>query len=75
MSRRVRDWVHVLLTFSVFLFIVSGIGIVEHRLVSYLSLGLLTKDRSYVLHSLLIYPFVFLLFLHVYIAAAPRLRR
>jgi cytochrome b subunit of formate dehydrogenase len=75
LSRRVRDWVHVLLSFSVFLFLVSGIGIVEHRLVTSLSFGLLTKDRSYVLHTVLVYPFVILLFLHVYVTLASRFGR
>ena len=66
MSRRIREGVHVLLTLSTLLFVVSGLGVVEYNLLSSITLGLLTKDRSYQLHSTLLYPFTLLLFLHVY---------
>ena len=67
MSRSIREWVHSLLTLATLLFVVSGIGILEYNLVSFMTLGLLTKDRSYLLHSTLLYPFALLLFLHVYL--------
>jgi hypothetical protein len=65
-SKRIREWVHTLLTLTTLLFMVSGIGIVEQNLVSFMTLGLITKDLSYQLHSTLLYPFALLLFLHVY---------
>ncbi len=61
-----RELVHILLTLSTLFFIVSGIGIVDQNLLSFMTLGLLTKDRSYQLHNALVYPFTLLLFLHVY---------
>ena len=64
-----------MLTASTFLYIVSGVGIVEHRLISNFTLGLLTKDRSYLIHSILIYPFALLLLIHVYIVIKPRVRK
>lgn len=66
MSRQIREWVHMLLSFSTFLFIVTGIGITDPNLISRVTLGLLSKDRSYLIHSLLLYPFTAMLFLHVY---------
>ena len=75
MSRQVREWVHHLLTISTFLFVVSGIGITEYNFMTFITLGLLTKDRSFLLHSILVYPFTALLFMHIYyrIAAKPNM--
>ncbi len=73
MSRQVRQWVHHLLTASTFLFIISGIGITEYNFMNFITLGLLTKDRSYLLHNILLYPFTALLFLHVYYKLSPKL--
>ncbi|MBN2334302.1 hypothetical protein JXL21_02000 [Candidatus Bathyarchaeota archaeon] len=70
-----RRQVHFLLTVATALFVVSGLGISEFRLIETLTLGLLTKTRSFWLHSVLLYPFTALLFLHIYYAVAPRLRR
>jgi len=75
MSQRIREWVHMLLTFTTFLFIVSGIGIIEFNLIGIVTFGLLTKDRSYLLHSMLLYPFTVLLLLHVYYKTKFRRKR
>jgi hypothetical protein len=63
--REILDWIHVSLTFATFLFILSGIGIVEHRLITSITFGFLTKDKSFLIHGLLLYPFSVLLFLHI----------
>ena len=63
------------MTVATALFIVSGLGISDFRLIEAVTLGLLTKTRSFWLHSVLLYPFTALLFLHVYYAVGPRLRR
>ena len=73
MSKQFREWVHILITLSTFLFIVSGMGIVEHNLMRFITFGLLTKDRSYLIHSTLLYPFTVLLFLHIYLKVKPKL--
>ena len=73
MSKQVKDWVHHLLTVSTFLFVVSGIGITEYNTMSLITLGLLTKDRSYLIHNILLYPFTALLFLHIYYKLSPRI--
>lgn len=63
------------MTVSTFLFVVSGIGITEYNLMNFITLGLLTKDRSYLIHNILLYPFTALLFLHIYYKMAPRINR
>ena len=72
MSRRTREWVHALLTLTTLIFVVSGMGIAEQNLVSFMTLGILTKERSYQLHSTLLYPFTLLLFMHVYFKVMVR---
>jgi hypothetical protein len=64
-KRQILGWIHVSLTLATFLFILSGIGIVEHRLITYITFGFLTKDRSFLIHRLLLYPFTLSLFLHI----------
>ena len=73
MSRTTREWVHILLSASILLYVVTGVGIVEYNTVQVITLGLLTKDRSFFLHNILVYPFTALLFTHVYYALSPRL--
>lgn len=73
MSKQIRQWVHHLLTTSTFLFVISGIGITEYNTMNIITLGLLTKDRSYLIHNILLYPFTALLFLHIYYKMAPKI--
>jgi len=75
MNKQIREWVHILLTLSTFLFMVSGMGIAEYNLMRFITFGLLTKDRSYLIHSTLLYPFTALLFFHIYLTVWPRLMR
>ena len=49
-------------------YIVTGYGITNYQLVEKLSFGLLTKSRSFIIHSYLIYPLVVFLAIHVYYA-------
>ena len=69
---KIREWIQLSLIVSAFLFIVSGIGITEYNLMRFITFGLLTKDRSYLIHTTLLYPFTALLFLHIYYAVKPR---
>ncbi len=62
-----RRTVHWLLVFVTALFLVTGFGITEFRLIETLTLGLLTKSISQRLHLLLWVPFIILLALHVYL--------
>lgn len=73
MSKQTKEIVHTLLTLATFLFIVSGMGIAEPNLINALTLRILTKDTSYRLHNLLLYPFTIVLFTHIYLTVAPRI--
>ena len=57
---------HLLLTIATALFIISGLGISDYQLIELITLGLLTKARSFWIHDNLLYPFTILLFLHIY---------
>ncbi len=72
---KTREWIQLLLIVSAFLFIVSGMGITEYNLMRFITFGLLTKDRSYQIHTTLLYPFTGLLFLHIYYAVKYRTKK
>lgn len=63
---------HWLLMAVVVLFLVTGFGITEFRTVERLTLGLLTKQTSFKIHSGLWIPLVILLVLHIYLVLGPR---
>lgn len=70
-----RRWIHFTLTVVTSLYVVTGIGISDHRLMESLSLGLLTKERSLWIHGNLLQLFAVLLFLHIYFKVRPMLQR
>ncbi len=70
-----RRWVHFAFTAVTFLYVVTGMGISDYRLIEGLSLGLLTKERSLWLHGNLLQLFAVLLFLHIYLKVHPTLQR
>ena len=72
---KTQEWIQLMLIVSAFLFIVSGMGITEYNLMRFITFGLLTKDRSYLIHTTLLYPFTALLFLHIYYAVKLRTKR
>jgi hypothetical protein len=73
--RTIKRWVHFALTVVTALYVVTGIGISDYRLVESLSLGLLTKERSLWLHGNLLQLFAVLLFLHIYFKVRPMMQR
>ncbi|NIO00162.1 MAG: hypothetical protein GTN93_33635 [Anaerolineae bacterium] len=70
-----RRWVHLAFTAVTFLYVVTGVGISDQRLMEGLSMGLLTKERSLWLHGNLLQAFTVLLFLHIYLKVRPMLQR
>jgi cytochrome b subunit of formate dehydrogenase len=66
---KVAHW--LLLAFTV-LFLVSGFGISDYRIVEGLTLGLLTKSLSFRIHSNLWILLVALLGLHIYLVYSRR---
>ena len=55
------------------LFIISGFGITEFRVVENITFGLFTKQLTFRMHEYLWIPFLFLLVLHVFIHPVRRL--
>jgi cytochrome b subunit of formate dehydrogenase len=63
---------HWLLLAVTALFLISGFGISDYRIVESLTLGLLTKNLSFRIHSNLSILLVALLGLHIYLAYSRR---
>lgn len=63
--RLIRKSVHYLLLVFTVIFIITGFGITEYRIIESITFSVLTKPVSHLIHSNLIIPFVILLILHV----------
>jgi len=63
LTKQVAHW--ALLVVAV-IFLVSGFGITEFRIVEMLTFGLLTKSLAFKIHEVLWIPFAVLLVLHSY---------
>ena len=64
--RRVIQITHWTFAVVTILFLVSGFGITEFRIVETLTVGLLTKSLAFKIHEVVWIPFVILLVLHSY---------
>ena len=61
-----RQIVHWLLLAVIVLYLLTGFGITEYRVVEHLTFGLLTKNLAFNIHNNLLIPFIILLGLHIY---------
>jgi dolichol kinase len=61
-----KQVVHWLLLAVIVLYLLTGFGITEYRVVEHLTLGLLTKPLAFKIHDNLIIPFIALISLHIY---------
>ena len=57
-----------LLLIFIAIYIITGYGITEFRLIEKISFSLLTKPVSHYIHSNLIIPFIIILVLHVFLS-------
>ena len=64
-----------LLLVVVVIYLITGFGITEFRIVETLTLGLLTKSWAFRIHDILWIPFVILLVLHILLPTILRLWR
>jgi cytochrome b subunit of formate dehydrogenase len=62
LAKKVVIWLLAIVTV---LYLVSGVGITEARIVETATLGLLTKNLAFIIHDNLWIPFITLLVLHV----------
>jgi cytochrome b561 len=66
-QRVMKGTIHWLLTVLVIIYLITGFGITEYRIVERLTFGLLTKSLAYQIHIGLVIPFIILLILHIWI--------
>jgi len=59
--------IHWLLTVLVIIYLITGFGITEYRIVEPLTFGLLTKSLAQKIHISLEIPFIILLILHIWL--------
>jgi hypothetical protein len=70
--RLLRKSVHYLLLVFTLIFIITGFGITEYRIIESITYSVLTKPVSHLIHSNLIIPFVILLILHILLSIKPK---
>ena len=63
LARRVVIW---LLLAVLALYLISGFGITEFRIVEHLTFGLLSKPLAFMIHDNLLIPLIILMILHIY---------
>lgn len=64
--------VTALLLIFIAVYIITGYGITDYRLVESITFSILTKPVSHKIHSNLIIPFIILLFLHIVLSSKIR---
>ena len=63
----IKGTIHWVLTVVVIIYLVTGFGITEYRVVEPLTFGLLTKSLAHKIHINLEIPFIILLILHIWL--------
>ncbi|MGA7678232.1 MAG: hypothetical protein WCA51_07650 [Dehalococcoidia bacterium] len=63
LARRIVHW---LLLAVIALYLLTGFGITEYRIIEHVTFGLLTKPLVFKIHDNLLIPFIVLLILHIY---------
>jgi hypothetical protein len=63
----IKGAIHWLLTAVVIIYLITGFGITEYRIVESLTFGLLTKSVAQRIHMNLEIPFIILLVLHIWL--------
>ncbi len=66
-QRVVKRTVHWLLTVVVIIFLLTGFGITQYRIVEPLTFGLLTRNLAHRIHINLEIPFIILLVVHIWL--------
>jgi len=63
----VKRLIYWILTVLVIIYLITGFGITEYRIVEPLTFGLLTKSLAYKIHINIEIPFIILLILHIWL--------
>ena len=70
-----RKTIHWLLVVLAVLYLVTGFGITEFRMIETLTFGLLTKNGAFTIHTNLWIPFIILLGLHICLSLIKRRKK
>ena len=70
--RLVKRVIQSLLLIVMLVYIISGFGITEFRVVESITFGLFTKKLAFEIHEYLWIPFIVLLALHIFLPLAKR---
>ena len=65
-NNKIRKWASYLALIVIILFIITGYGMTQYRIVEKLTFGLLQKSLAFKIHSFLIYPLIIFLLVHLY---------
>jgi cytochrome b subunit of formate dehydrogenase len=71
-ARLIEKIIRWLLVVGIIIYIVTGYGITEFRIVEHLTFGLLTKSLAFKIHDALAIPFMTLLLLHILLPSVLR---
>ena len=71
-QRLMRGTTHWLLTALLIVYLITGFGIAEYRIVEPLTFGLLTKSLAHKIHINLEIPFIILLIMHIWLLPLMR---
>lgn len=63
----IKKIIYWLLTVVVIVYLITGFGITEYRIVETLTFGLLTKSLAHRIHIDIAIPFIILLILHIWL--------
>ena len=63
----IKKIIHWLLTVVVIIYLITGFGITEYRIVEPLTFGLLTRSLAHKIHIDIAIPFIILLILHIWL--------
>jgi len=67
-NKVIRKWVHYILGILVILVLISGLGIIYYQIIGFLTLGFLSKDLAFKIHTLIFIPFLIVLVLHSFMS-------
>jgi hypothetical protein len=67
-----RKIVYWTLLAIVFVYIISGFGILYYQIIETVTLGILTKALSYEIHNYLLIPFLVVLAIHIFLALGKK---
>jgi ABC-type uncharacterized transport system permease subunit len=73
--RITKTLISILLIVVISLFIITGFGITNYRVIESLTFGFLSKPLSFQVHSNLTIPLIILLFIHITFALYKKLQR